>query len=271
MPIDADLLNPSSPVLHVVARPGMTTTLNVKETAYVYDGALIWLESRVIMDAPTVRVTVTVYTGRSGLRGDDTTWAGLATSTREDMTKMGATRVQYPPVGTDVPTVFSFSEDSWTDEAPEPWLIMQQLLDSKLVVALRLEELGLRLTTRNLIHEPVLRVVVYFDVTPKGVEPFEYSDWTGLIETHEGRHVSAVPDVHYDVGGLRRDHLTKSFVSMVAYIRMGMTVPYDQDTSELRDRSCNLPQRLGLMGANPASFQSVLELPGSEFFLLNVV
>jgi hypothetical protein len=268
MSIDRDLLDTGTPVIDVVSSPTMRRCFDVKEAAYVKDGALVRLESSIVMHSTSVSVTVAVHPSGARLSGNNSPRAGLAAAAGEVVSKANTIHSKQAIVGCNGPTVLTFAENGWVDEASEPGFIVDRLLNAKLMIALRLQELGYVLPPTNLIHQPVLRVIIGFDVAPECGKSLKDGRWARLIEVHEGRHVGRVSDVYYNVRSAITDHPSKGRVAMILDVGVGVTVPYDEEPCLTRGNELSLLQRLGLVFTGAPELESLLETIGLELFFL---
>jgi hypothetical protein len=268
MSIDRDLLDPGTPVIDVVPSPAMRRCFSVKEAAYVKDGALVRLESSIVMHSTSVSVTVAVHPSGARLSGNNSPRAGLAAAAGEVVSKADAIHHKQAVVGSNTPTVLRFAENGWVDEASEPGFIVDRLLNTKLMVALRLQELGYVLPSADLIQQPVLRVIVSFDVAPESGKSLKDGRWAHLVEVQEGRHVGRVPDVHYYVRSAITDHPTEGRVAMILYVRMGVTITNYKQPRLTGGDELSLLQRLGLVFTGASEFETLLKAIGLELFFL---
>lgn len=268
MPIDTERLNPGMPLQYVVPSPAMATATNIKVTACVDDRALTRLQSRVVVDTLAVRVTVNVDALGPGISSYNAARPSLTATTRECVTEADFRFQKNPAVRRDLPSVLSFSQYVLSDESTEAGFALHNLRQAILVIALGLKKLGLGLPTGDYVHQSILSVIVYLDISVKSGEPFKDRDWLPLIPMKEARKISRVSNVDYHVWPKRDDHLTKPFKTFVTDFGVRVGITNDEKSARRFTGDLTDLDRLGLYTTDPTLFESLYEALGFELFLL---
>ena len=268
MLIDSEQLETRVPFQHVVSSPTVTATSHIEVTARVDDRSLARLESRVMVDTPSMGMTVNVHATRAGVGGHYPPGPRLAAPACEMMTEADFGFYKYPSKRRNAPPVFTLAEAVFTDESAEPGFIIDYLRKTIFMVALRLQQLGLELRLSEGFHQPILRVEVRFKISMKGGESLEHSSWARFVPVHEGRHISRVTNIYYDIRAEAGYSVPKPGVPFVRNFWVGVRVPYDQKSLWRSTGNLSTLNRLGLVVSAPTAFESLLESCGLELFLL---